>query len=149
MFDIAWSEMLVVAVVLIIVVGPRDLPKVMRGIAQLYGKARSLAGKFRADMDSLAREVELEELRRKVKMYEFQDPKQELTRLIDPDLPGTPAPAPNAPSGATASAAGGAQPQAAAPSPDEAPAAATSGGAAPARRLTTDDPADSSGRNSS
>ncbi len=94
MFDIAWSEMLVVAVVLIIVVGPRDLPKVMRGIAQLYGRARSLAGKFRADMDSLAREVELEELRRKVKMYEFQDPKRELTRFVDPDLPGTPAPMP-------------------------------------------------------
>ncbi len=94
MFDIAWSEMLVVAMVLIIVVGPRDLPKVMRGIARLYGKARSLAGKFRADMDSLAREVELEELRRKVRMYEFQDPGRELTRLVDPDLPGTPAPVP-------------------------------------------------------
>ncbi|RMF14098.1 MAG: twin-arginine translocase subunit TatB [Alphaproteobacteria bacterium] len=149
MFDIAWSEMLVVAVVLIIVVGPRDLPKVMRGIAQLYGKARSLAGKFRADMDSLAREVELEELRRKVKMYEFQDPKQELTRLIDPDLPGTPAPVPNAPASASASAADGAEAQPDASSrPDEAPAAATSGDA-PARRPTIDDPADSSGRDGS
>ncbi len=63
MFDIAWTEMLVIAIVTIVVVGPRDLPKVMKTIASVVAKARSFAGKFQADMDELAREAELEELR--------------------------------------------------------------------------------------
>ncbi len=109
MLDIGWTELLVIAIVLIVVVGPHDLPKVMKAIAELYGKARRMAARFRADMDALAREVELEELRRKVKLYEFQNPRQEVTRLLgvegeerivlDDDLPGAPVPAPSAPAG--------------------------------------------------
>ncbi len=103
MLDIGWTELLVIAVVLIVVVGPHDLPKVMKAMAELYGKARRMAARFRADMDALAREVELEELRRKVKLYEFQNPRREVTRLLgvegeeritlDDDLPGAPVPA--------------------------------------------------------
>ncbi len=102
MLDIGWTELLVIAVVLIVVVGPHDLPKVMKAMAELYGKARRMAARFRADMDALAREVELEELRRKVKLYEFQNPRHEVTKLLgvegeerialDDDLPGAPAP---------------------------------------------------------
>lgn len=124
MLDIGWTELLVIAVVLIVVVGPHDLPKVMRAIAELYGKARAMANRFRADMDALAREVELEELRRKVKLYEFQNPRREMTKLLgvdpnerialDDDLPGAPvpaaaaAPAGDAPAGEDAGEAGGA-----------------------------------------
>ena len=102
MLDIGWTELLVIAVVLIVVVGPHDLPKVMKAMAELYGKARRMAARFRADMDALAREVELEELRRKVKLYEFQNPRREVTKLLgvegeerialDDDLPGAPVP---------------------------------------------------------
>ncbi|MFQ5347078.1 MAG: Sec-independent protein translocase protein TatB [Rhodothalassiaceae bacterium] len=67
MFDIAWTEMLVIAIVTIVIVGPRDLPKVMKTIASIVAKARSFAGKFQADMDQLAREAELEELREQAK----------------------------------------------------------------------------------
>ncbi|WP_281301478.1 MULTISPECIES: Sec-independent protein translocase protein TatB [unclassified Iodidimonas] len=86
MFDIAWTEMLVIAVVAVIVVGPRDLPKVMKAVGQMMSKARSLAGKFQSDMDALARETELEDLRKKARAYQatMKDPKRELTRLIDP-----------------------------------------------------------------
>ncbi len=102
MLDIGWTELLVIAVVLIVVVGPHDLPKVMKAMAELYGKARRMAARFRADMDALAREVELEELRQKVKLYEFQNPRREVTKLLgvegeeqitlDDDLPGAPVP---------------------------------------------------------
>ncbi|GAK32421.1 Sec-independent protein translocase protein TatB [Iodidimonas nitroreducens] len=86
MFDIAWTEMLVIAVVAVIVVGPRDLPKVMKAVGQMMSKARSMAGKFQSDMDALARETELEDLRKKARAYQatMKDPKRELTRLIDP-----------------------------------------------------------------
>ncbi len=67
MFDIAWTEMLVIAIVTIVVVGPRDLPKVMKTIASVVARARAFASKFQADMDELAREAELEELRAQAK----------------------------------------------------------------------------------
>ncbi|GIX18092.1 MAG: hypothetical protein KatS3mg119_2278 [Rhodothalassiaceae bacterium] len=132
MLDIGWTELLVIAVVLIVVVGPHDLPKVMRAIAELYGKARAMANRFRADMDALAREVELEELRRKVKLYEFQNPRREMTKLLgvdpneritlDDDLPGAPVPAAAAAGGGETPADGqaGEDPGAPATSGDEA-----------------------------
>lgn len=86
MFDIAWTEMLVIAVITIVVVGPRDLPKVMRTVGTMIAKARALAGKFQSDMDQLARETELDELRREAReMRErLNAPKRELGRMIDP-----------------------------------------------------------------
>lgn len=86
MFDIAWTEMLVIAVITIVVVGPRDLPKVMRAVGSMIAKARALAGKFQSDMDQLARESELDELRREAReMRErLNAPKRELGRMINP-----------------------------------------------------------------
>ena len=43
MFDIGWSELLVIAVVAIVVVGPKDLPKLMRGFGHYAGKLRRAA----------------------------------------------------------------------------------------------------------
>lgn len=63
MFDIAWTEMLVLMVITIVVVGPKDLPKVVRAVGRWMGKVRAMAGDFRASLDQLAREAELEELR--------------------------------------------------------------------------------------
>lgn len=86
MFDIAWTEMLVIAVVTIVVVGPRDLPKVMRSVGTMIAKARALAGKFQSDMDQLARETELDELRREAReMRErLNAPRRELARVVNP-----------------------------------------------------------------
>lgn len=94
MFDIAWTEMLVIAVVTIVVVGPRDLPKVMRSVGSMVSKARALAGKFQSDMDQLARETELDDLRREAReMREHLNaPKRELNRMVNP-LADEPAPA--------------------------------------------------------
>ena len=54
--------MLVIAVVALVVVGPKDLPKVIRGVAAMVGKARAMASEFRAGVNEFVRESELAEL---------------------------------------------------------------------------------------
>lgn len=60
-------EILLIGIVALLVVGPKDLPLLMRRIGQFVGKARAMANEFRASFDDLARESELEELRKEVK----------------------------------------------------------------------------------
>jgi len=66
MFDIGWSELLLVAVLAIVFVAPKDLPRMMRTLGQLMSKARSMAREFQQGFEDLAREAELDELRKEV-----------------------------------------------------------------------------------
>ena len=66
MFDIGYSELLVIAVVALIVVGPKDLPVMLRKVGQFVGKLRGMASEFRASFDEMARQSELDELRKEV-----------------------------------------------------------------------------------
>ncbi|SBV32924.1 Sec-independent protein translocase protein TatB [uncultured Sphingopyxis sp.] len=62
MFDVAPTELLLVVVVALVVIGPKDLPKAMRFVGKWMGKARGMARHFRAGLDTMMREAELEEL---------------------------------------------------------------------------------------
>ena len=66
MFDIGMWELLVIGVVALLVVGPKDLPKLMRQVAQWMRAARRMASEFQRHVDEVMRESELEELRREV-----------------------------------------------------------------------------------
>lgn len=66
MFDMGWSELLLVAVLAIVFVGPKDLPKVMRTVGQYVAKMRAMMREFQNSFEDLARESELEELRKQV-----------------------------------------------------------------------------------
>ena len=59
-------EILIIGAIALIVVGPKDLPILMRRVGQFVGKMRSMANEFRASFDELARQSELEELRKEV-----------------------------------------------------------------------------------
>lgn len=63
---LGFSEILLVAVIALIVVGPKDLPLMMRRFARFMGQVRALANEFRAGFDELARQAELDELKREV-----------------------------------------------------------------------------------
>jgi sec-independent protein translocase protein TatB len=63
MFDIGWFELFFVIVVAVIVVGPKDLPKMMRNIGRWTGRARAMADQFRRSFEDMARQSELEEMR--------------------------------------------------------------------------------------
>ncbi len=67
MFDIAPTEMLIVALVALVVIGPKDLPRVMRTVGQWVGRARGMARHFRSGIDTMIREAELEEMEKKWK----------------------------------------------------------------------------------
>ncbi|WND02624.1 Sec-independent protein translocase protein TatB [Temperatibacter marinus] len=60
MFDIGTIEMVILAIVALLVVGPKDLPKLMRSVSQFIGKIRGLAGEFKSTMNELADEVDRE-----------------------------------------------------------------------------------------
>jgi sec-independent protein translocase protein TatB len=67
MFDVAPSEFMLVAALALLVIGPKDLPKVMRVVGKWVGKARAVAGQFRSGFDNMVREAELEEMEKKWK----------------------------------------------------------------------------------
>ncbi len=63
MLDIGWTELLVVGLVLIVVVGPKDLPKVLRTIGQWTRKVKKIARDFQDNIEDIARESEIDEVR--------------------------------------------------------------------------------------
>lgn len=63
MFDIGWSELLVIGAIALIVVGPKDLPKMLRTFGNVVGKARGMAREFQRTMEDAAREADVAELR--------------------------------------------------------------------------------------
>ena len=67
MFDVAPTEFLLVAVVALLVIGPKDLPRLMRIVGQWVGKARGVARQFRSGFDTMVREAELQEMEAKWK----------------------------------------------------------------------------------
>lgn len=64
--DVGGLEYLVIAVVALLVVGPKDLPKMLRVVGQFVAKLRGMAAEFRASFDEMARQSELDELRAEV-----------------------------------------------------------------------------------
>ncbi len=65
MFDVAPTELLLVAAVALLVIGPKDLPKAMRVVGQWVSRARGVARQFRSGFDEMVRESELAEMEKK------------------------------------------------------------------------------------
>jgi len=65
MLDIGSTELLMIVIVAVVVIGPKDLPRALYRLGQLVGKARSITRHFRAGIDAMVREAELEELEKK------------------------------------------------------------------------------------
>jgi Tat protein translocase TatB subunit len=63
MLDFGWSQMMLIAAVALVVLGPKELPKVIKSITEWAGKARGLAREFRSSVDEMMRETELKNLK--------------------------------------------------------------------------------------
>lgn len=84
MLDVGWSELLVIAVILIVVVGPKDLPPMIRAFGKMTARLRRTAGEFRAQFDEALREAELDDLRQSVDEARKLNPATSLRDAINP-----------------------------------------------------------------
>ncbi len=84
MLDIGWSEMAVIALVALVVIGPKDLPKAMKTVALWVRKARKLASEFHSGIDQLVREAELEEARDAIRSASRMNLDRAVDSTIDP-----------------------------------------------------------------
>ena len=64
MFDISWSEFVIIAVVALIAIGPKELPGVLRMVGQWMGKARKMAAEFQGQFQEAMREAEMADLKK-------------------------------------------------------------------------------------
>lgn len=84
MFDIGWPEMAIVAVIALIIIGPRDLPRIMRYVGRWAGKARRMAREFQRSFDDMVRESEMDEIKKGVESVSGYKPAKEIENAIDP-----------------------------------------------------------------
>jgi sec-independent protein translocase protein TatB len=85
MFDIAWVEMMVVAIVMVVVIGPKELPVVLRSIGQWIAQARAMARNFQDSIEELAEETGLDQVRDEVQAIRDFRLEDEIEKTIDPE----------------------------------------------------------------
>jgi sec-independent protein translocase protein TatB len=95
MFDIGWSEMALILLVALIVIGPKDLPRVARSVGQWVGKGRAMAREFQRALEDMAREAELDKVKSEIEkagrtnvgktIEKSIDPSGELSKAFDPN----------------------------------------------------------------
>jgi sec-independent protein translocase protein TatB len=83
MFDIGWSELLVIAVVAIVVVGPKDLPPLMRTFGRYAGKLRRAAADFQRQFEDAMRDTEIEEVKKAIESVREETPSLDLKAPVD------------------------------------------------------------------
>jgi len=84
MLDLGWPEMLVIAIVLIVIVGPKDLPKMLRAFGRTTSKVRAMAGEFRKQFDDALKEAELDEFKNLANDARKLNPASELKKAMSP-----------------------------------------------------------------
>lgn len=84
MFDIGWTEMLVIAVVMIVVVGPKDLPRMLRTTGRSVSKLRSMAGDFQRQFNEALKEAELDDVKKSVDELRGLNPTAQIRKAVNP-----------------------------------------------------------------
>jgi len=86
MFDIGWSEILVIAIVIVVVVGPKDLPRMLRAFGRATSKFRAQAGEFRRQFDEALKEAELDGVHDLIRDARSLDPRSGIRDALNPLL---------------------------------------------------------------
>jgi sec-independent protein translocase protein TatB len=66
MLDIGWMEMAIICVIALLILGPKELPRAIRTVTQVVGRARGLANEFRSGIDEIVQESELKDLQKEI-----------------------------------------------------------------------------------
>lgn len=84
MLDVGWSEILVIAIVMIVVVGPKDLPKMLRAFGKATARMRTTANEFKRQFDDALKEAELDDVKAIIDETRKLDPRGKMTQVFDP-----------------------------------------------------------------
>jgi sec-independent protein translocase protein TatB len=84
LFDFGWSELLLIGIVALVFIGPKDLPRALRVAGFWVRKARSLSREFQSSIDQMIREAELDDIRQELKKAGEVDLESEFRRTVDP-----------------------------------------------------------------
>ena len=85
MFDFAWSELGVIAVVALIFIGPKDMPVAIKAVSRAIKKARGMAAEFQTHVDEMVRETDLTEVRDQISALRGYNVTRALEKLVDDD----------------------------------------------------------------
>jgi sec-independent protein translocase protein TatB len=85
MFDIGWTEIVSIVILAVLIIGPRDLPKAMRTLAKMIGKAKQMMREFQNNVDDMIKDTELEEVKKSIQSARNFDVKSQITKTIDSD----------------------------------------------------------------
>ena len=85
MFDFAWSEIALIAVVAMIAIGPKDMPVAIRAVTGWIKKARRMAAEFQTHVDEMVREADLSEVRASINEIRNFDIRGEIEKTVDAD----------------------------------------------------------------
>jgi sec-independent protein translocase protein TatB len=84
MLDIGWSEMLLIIVVMIIVIGPKDLPRALHTLGQWVGQVRRVARQFQDSIEQMAQESGIDDVRKEIEDVSNIDIEREMEKAVDP-----------------------------------------------------------------
>ncbi|TNJ34065.1 twin-arginine translocase subunit TatB, partial [Chlorobaculum thiosulfatiphilum] len=84
MLDIGWSELLVIAIVLIVVVGPKDLPPMIRAFGKFTANLRKMPGEYRTQFDDALREADMDDVRKTIADAQNLNPASSLREALNP-----------------------------------------------------------------
>ena len=84
LLDFGWSELMLIGVVALVVIGPKDLPKALRVAGFWVRKARTLSREFQSSIEQMVREAELDEVRQELKKATEIDLEKEFHQAVDP-----------------------------------------------------------------
>ena len=85
MFDFAWSEIMLIGVVALIAIGPKDLPIALKTVSELVKKARRMAGEFQTHVDEMVRDADLKEVKNTFDDLRRMDIKGKILNAVDGD----------------------------------------------------------------
>ncbi|MEC8055346.1 MAG: Sec-independent protein translocase protein TatB [Pseudomonadota bacterium] len=84
MFDLGWQEFMLIALIALIVVGPKDLPRVIRAVSQGIRRVRGVAREFHSSLEEVAREAELDDIRKQARDLANEGLDESLRKDLDP-----------------------------------------------------------------